>query len=222
MRVGVVILGPTVFGQILLKMLNQNGIHPDIVLLETGSERARKIKRWLIPKNDPDPTIDANGRQNVTIVDDLFSKESRQTLKSRDLDYIINGGAGLFDEHYLSLALKCFLNVHPGLLPDFRGLDPVLWALYEKKPIGVTIHQIDNGIDTGDVLISSQLPKQSGYKSLYELRIECMRYGINQLISFLNSPNSFKPKKQPVGAFPCRGKFPEDRMESVVKFMNGS
>lgn len=220
MRVGVVILGPTIFGQILLEMLSQNSIHTDIVLLETGSEKANRIKRWLIPENDPDPTIVANERQNVTEVSDLFSRVSRETLKRKKLDYIINGGAGLFDTDYLSLARQCFLNVHPGLLPDFRGLDPVLWALYERKPVGVTIHQIDDGIDTGDVLISSQLPKQSGYKSLYELRVECMRHGINQLISFLNSPSSFKPKKQPLGTFPCRGKFPEDRIGSLLKLMN--
>ena len=115
MRVGVVILGPTIFGQILLEMLSQNSIHTSIVLLETGSERANKIKRWLIPENDPDPTIVANERQNVTEVNDLFSSVSRETLKRNKLDYIINGGAGLFDANYLSLARQCFLNVHPGL-----------------------------------------------------------------------------------------------------------
>jgi methionyl-tRNA formyltransferase len=45
------------------------------------------------------------------------------------------------------------INIHPSLLPAYRGPAPVLWAIRNGDPdIGVTVHRIDEGIDTGPIL----------------------------------------------------------------------
>ncbi|MEU7525161.1 formyltransferase family protein [Saccharothrix sp. NPDC042600] len=45
------------------------------------------------------------------------------------------------------------INIHTSALPDYRGPAPVLWAIRNGDPtIGVTIHRIDEGVDTGPVL----------------------------------------------------------------------
>jgi folate-dependent phosphoribosylglycinamide formyltransferase PurN len=45
------------------------------------------------------------------------------------------------------------INVHPALLPDFRGLDPTFQALlHGVKRFGVTVHRVDHKIDTGNIL----------------------------------------------------------------------
>lgn len=45
------------------------------------------------------------------------------------------------------------LNVHPSLLPDGRGPEPVFWAFHrDLRTTGVTIHRMDDGIDTGPIL----------------------------------------------------------------------
>ena len=44
------------------------------------------------------------------------------------------------------------INLHISLLPWNRGADPNLWSFLEDTPKGVTIHYIDPGIDTGDIL----------------------------------------------------------------------
>ena len=45
------------------------------------------------------------------------------------------------------------INVHPSLLPDYRGVCAVWWALYEGCPrVGVTIHQMTVPVDTGPIL----------------------------------------------------------------------
>ena len=46
-----------------------------------------------------------------------------------------------------------FINLHISLLPFNRGADPNAWSYLEGTPPGVTIHQIDEGIDTGPVLL---------------------------------------------------------------------
>ena len=51
------------------------------------------------------------------------------------------------------------INVHPGLLPDYRGTFPTPWCiLNNEKEIGVTLHVMDEGIDTGDVLVQRSYP----------------------------------------------------------------
>ncbi len=43
-------------------------------------------------------------------------------------------------------------NVHPGYLPYGRGFYPVFWALWENTPAGATFHEINAGIDEGDIV----------------------------------------------------------------------
>ena len=44
------------------------------------------------------------------------------------------------------------INLHISLLPWNRGADPNLWSFLEDTPKGVTIHYIDEGLDTGDII----------------------------------------------------------------------
>src|SRR5688500_18057136 len=45
-----------------------------------------------------------------------------------------------------------FINLHIAYLPFNRGADPNLWSVIEGTPSGVTIHVIDDGIDTGPII----------------------------------------------------------------------
>jgi methionyl-tRNA formyltransferase len=50
-----------------------------------------------------------------------------------------------------------FLNTHPSLLPHSRGKHYNFWALVEQAPFGVTIHRVDDGVDTGDIVAQSPI-----------------------------------------------------------------
>ena len=73
----------------------------------------------------------------------------------------------IFNERYLSVPPMGFINMHPSLLPKYRGSMPTLWALFNnEKKAGVTLHYIDRGIDTGDIIaqkIYSVPPAITGY-----------------------------------------------------------
>lgn len=59
----------------------------------------------------------------------------------------------------ISMPAKGFVNFHYGLLPACRGPQPVLWHLLNNDTeAGVTLHQIDAGIDTGPVIIQEKIP----------------------------------------------------------------
>ncbi|BAX91177.1 methionyl-tRNA formyltransferase [Mycobacterium shigaense] len=51
------------------------------------------------------------------------------------------------------------LNFHDSLLPKFTGFSPVLWALISgESEFGLTVHRMDDGLDTGDILVQRTLP----------------------------------------------------------------
>lgn len=50
------------------------------------------------------------------------------------------------------------INMHPGYLPYNRGMNPNVWPIVEGTPAGVTIHYVDPGIDTGDIIARREVP----------------------------------------------------------------
>lgn len=50
-----------------------------------------------------------------------------------------------------------FINTHPSLLPFNRGKHYNFWALVESAPFGVTIHRVDTGVDTGEIVAQREI-----------------------------------------------------------------
>lgn len=58
----------------------------------------------------------------------------------------------------LSLFPRGCLNLHPSLLPFNKGQYPNVWSIVERTPAGATLHYLDEGIDTGDVIAQQEVP----------------------------------------------------------------
>jgi len=50
-----------------------------------------------------------------------------------------------------------FYNTHPSCLPYGKGKYPNFWALVEKTPFGVTVHNVDEGVDTGPIVARREI-----------------------------------------------------------------
>lgn len=51
------------------------------------------------------------------------------------------------------------INVHASLLPKYRGAAPIQWAIIEGESVtGVTTMQMDEGLDTGDMILKTEIP----------------------------------------------------------------
>ena len=57
----------------------------------------------------------------------------------------------------LEVSQNGFINTHPSFLPHNRGKHYNFWALVEQCPFGVTLHKVDAGIDTGDIIFQSPI-----------------------------------------------------------------
>jgi methionyl-tRNA formyltransferase len=58
----------------------------------------------------------------------------------------------------LSLPRCGFINTHPSLLPHNRGKHYNFWSIVERAPFGVSLHLVDEGIDTGDIVSQMAIP----------------------------------------------------------------
>lgn len=68
----------------------------------------------------------------------------------------------------ISLAALACLNIHPSLLPGFKGVDPVFASLHANEPsLGVTVHQVDEDFDTGDIIAQTVIPADKNRSVFY-------------------------------------------------------
>lgn len=93
------------------------------------------------------------------------------------------------------------LNVHPSLLPDYRGPAPLFWQFRAgEERFGVTIHQVDEGLDTGDILAQQAIALPVGISgSAASARLTDL--GIALLVEQLArlSAGTASPVSQPAG-----------------------
>jgi len=75
----------------------------------------------------------------------------------------------IFRKSFINLFTKGCINLHPAYLPYNRGAYPNVWSIVDGTPAGVTLHYIDEGIDSGDIIAQKEvevLPVDTG-ESLY-------------------------------------------------------
>jgi methionyl-tRNA formyltransferase len=82
------------------------------------------------------------------------SPEYREHVASLKPDLIISAAyARIVPGDVLAIPTIGAINVHPSLLPDYRGVCAVWWALYEGcSRVGVTVHEMAATVDTGAIL----------------------------------------------------------------------
>lgn len=87
------------------------------------------------------------------------SPEYRMHVASLKPDLLISAAyARIVPEEVLAIPTLGAINIHPSLLPDYRGVCAVWWALYEgRSRVGVTIHQMTVPVDTGPILAQTAL-----------------------------------------------------------------
>lgn len=96
-----------------------------------------------------------------------YEEEILEKLTQRKVDFIVLAGYMRLLGHVLLEAYdRKIINVHPSLLPAFAGKDAIGQALdYGVKVTGVTVHYVDEGMDTGPVIA-----QQAITIDLYETR----------------------------------------------------
>lgn len=108
-------------------------------LLLLGTDNARSLQRWLLEQGEWVVLTD----QPITV----------DWLRSEQITFIISYGyQHIIRPEVLTYLQGRAINLHISYLPWNRGADPNAWSFIDDTPKGVTIHCIDAGIDTGDII----------------------------------------------------------------------
>jgi len=99
-------------------------------------------------------------------VKDHNDPEAIAALESMRPDVVAFTGGGIIRKPLLEAAGRGIFNTHMGPLPAYRGMDVVEWPILEKRHrdpgLGVTLHFMDRGIDTGPIVRTQQVPIRTG------------------------------------------------------------
>lgn len=99
--------------------------------------------------------------------------------------------------HLLALPTHGFLNLHPSLLPNYRGPEPIFWQLRDGvEALGVTIHWMDAGVDTGDIATQAPVVVEDGL-TWAEIERRCADAGAQLLLDVCNKLEQEKVERIP-------------------------
>lgn len=125
--------------------------------------------------------------------------ESVEALRAFGADIFIVAAFGqILPKELLTMPKYGCVNIHASLLPKYRGAAPIQWAVINgEKESGVTIQQMGEGVDTGDILLKREIvldPKETG-ESLYD---KLSRLGAELIVEVLPEIEAGKvvPEKQ--------------------------
>lgn len=99
-----------------------------------------------------------------------YEEEILKCLKENNIDFIVLAGyMRLIGKTLLDFYEGKMINIHPSILPAFKGKDAIQMALdYGVKYTGVSIHWVDSGMDTGKIIEQEVVRVEAGetYDSL--------------------------------------------------------
>ena len=125
--------------------------------------------------------------------------EGVEMLRSFGADIFVVAAFGqILSKEILDMPKYGCINIHASLLPKYRGAAPIQWAVIDgEKQSGVTIQQMNEGIDTGDILLKAVVdldPKETG-ESLYEKLSKAGAELVLQVLPMIEA-GTVKPEKQ--------------------------
>jgi methionyl-tRNA formyltransferase len=111
------------------------------------NEAGREVYDWL------------NSREDVEVLAVLTEKTQLDLIERLEPDMVVSSGF----EHrvpgdIIEVPEKGIVNLHPSFLPYNRGAYPYIWPIIDKTPAGVSIHFMDEEIDTGDIMARREVP----------------------------------------------------------------
>jgi len=166
----VVVFANNAVGLAVTRWLKDRG--DDIVAVVVHPEGAQRLTREI---------VDASGVAENAVFDGATLGEPAVLAMLARLQPDI--GVSAFFGHILrrpllDLFAEGVVNLHPSYLPYNRGHSPNIWSIVDRTPAGVSLHYVDTGVDTGDIIARRVVPVEADDtgETLYRrLEQECVR-----------------------------------------------
>ncbi len=145
-----VFFGTPYLATIVLDALEAKGLLPALIVTAPDKPAGRGMRIQASPVKQW-----AQARHIPTYEPTTFDAETLTTLKKTDADvFIVVAYGKILPQAVLDIPPRGILNVHPSLLPKFRGPSPVRSAiLADERIVGVSVMKIDEKMDHGPLLV---------------------------------------------------------------------
>lgn len=175
-------------------------------LVEAGQEVAAVVTQPDRPKGrgkevQCSPVKTYAVSQNIPVLQPKKIRETEaiEELKKYEADAFVVAAFGqILSEEILKMPRLGCLNIHASLLPKYRGAAPIPWAILDgEKETGVTIMQMDVGLDTGDILFVKKIPIENS-DTAESLHDKLADIGAELIVESLNriEKGDYHPVKQ--------------------------
>lgn len=147
-RIKIAFFGNSEFSLIVLEEMKKLGIIPELVVTTPDKPQGRKM---ILTKT---PTKVWAENNSIEYIEAVKLKDSKFLDKISNYDLFIVASYGkIIPKEVIDLPKYKVLNIHPSLLPKYRGPSPLqTQILNDEKDIGVTIMLIDEQVDHGDII----------------------------------------------------------------------
>ncbi len=153
----------------VLQHLLDKGVNPLALLVPAQASHAEELRAMC-------PSL----AEDRVLVGRRFAEPAGvELLRALALDYVIGVHFPLLvPDAVLELPKHGVLNLHPAYLPWGRGWHTPSWAILEDTPVGATLHFMDSGVDTGDIVDQQRLEVSPGdtadslYRRLKQMELE--------------------------------------------------
>ncbi|VEP16731.1 Methionyl-tRNA formyltransferase [Hyella patelloides LEGE 07179] len=135
--------------------------HPDLKVIAVVTQPDKRRGRGN--KTIPSAVKKVAVEHNIEVWQPKSVKKNRETLdKLQQVQadaFVVVAYGQILSQEILDLPKFGCINVHGSLLPQYRGAAPIQWSLYHgDAETGITTMLMDEGLDTGDMLLKAQIP----------------------------------------------------------------
>lgn len=150
-------MGTPDFAVGILKAICENSSH-EVLMVVTQPDRPKG--RSAAPVACPVRKYADEHGIRIMQPEKIRNTEEVEKLRAVGADIFVVAAFGqILSKEILDIPRYGCINVHASLLPEYRGAAPIQWAIADgKKVTGVTIQQMNEGVDTGDIISSVSVP----------------------------------------------------------------
>jgi len=178
-----IFFGSSKFAEIILNKLLKSDMRP--VLVVTAPSKAKGRKKVL----SPTPIYNLAEQNKIPILtpENLKDEEFLSNFKNYNPDLVILTAYGkIIPAQLLSIPKKGVLNLHPSLLPRWRGATPIQSAILAgDKETGVSLFLMDKEIDHGPIIQKTEYKIQNPSITYPELSQELAEIGADLIIKIV-------------------------------------
>ena len=180
------------FSRVVLQSLLRRNFYPRLLLLPAYPP-ANKAEAIAIEVDvEPASSIRSIG----AAIETVFAPQARQR-EAAELIAEVACWPYLIERRFAASATGAALNLHPSLLPKYRGPDPLQQQLATAdQRFGVTLHLLDRRFDCGDIVAQAELADAGTNMNLQDLELRCAELGALLFIDALSAWPNWQPVPQ--------------------------